>query len=48
MTGWEIVASLMIIAFFLIALFISLTSKKEPENGDLEHFDHEHGEADAR
>jgi len=47
MTTWEIIASVMIVAFFLVALVISMTSKGEPE-GDLEHFDHEHGDPDAR
>lgn len=48
MTGAEIVASLMIVAFFIVAVIITLTTRKTPENEDLEHFDHEHGEADAR
>jgi hypothetical protein len=48
MTGLEIVGAVAIIVFFVVAVLIALAEKAEPENGDLEHFDHEHGEADAR
>ena len=40
---------LAILAFFLLSVVISLSVRKsDDESGDLEHFDHEHGEADAR
>jgi len=38
---------LAILAFFILSIVISLSVRKS-EDGDLEHFDHEHGEADAR
>jgi hypothetical protein len=37
-----------ILAFFLISIVIALSVRKDEESTDLEHFDHEHGDADAR
>jgi hypothetical protein len=48
MTGLEMVGAIAIIVFFIAAVFIALARRPEPEDGDLEHFDHEHGERDAR
>lgn len=47
MTGLEMVGAIAIIVFFVIAIFLALARRSEPE-GDLEHFDHEHGDQDAR
>lgn len=50
LTGNEIAIAIVILVFFLISIVISLSVRKsgDDESGDLEHFDHEHGEADAR
>lgn len=48
MNGIEIIATVLIVVAFVVSVFITLTVRKEPDNEDLEHFDHEHGEMDAR
>ena len=48
MTGLEMVCAIAIIVFFIASVFIALSRRAEPTDGDLEHFDHEHGEQDAR
>ena len=42
---WILVA---IFAFFILSIIISLSVRKDEDSTDLEHFDHEHGDADAR
>ncbi|WP_165872939.1 hypothetical protein [Nocardioides jejuensis] len=37
-----------ILFFFLVSIVIALSVRKPEESTDLEHFDHEHGDADAR
>ncbi|MDO7868117.1 hypothetical protein [Nocardioides jiangxiensis] len=39
---------LAILAFFLLSIVIALSVRKPEESTDLEHFDHEHGETEAR
>lgn len=48
LTGNEIAIALVILFFFLVSIVIALTGRKGEESGDLEHFDHEHGDAEAR
>lgn len=48
MNGIEITATVLILVAFIVSVIITLTTRKEPDNEDLEHFDHEHGEMDAR
>jgi hypothetical protein len=49
LTGNEVAIAIAILVFFLISIVISLSVRKSGDDeGDLEHFDHEHGEADAR
>ncbi|GGO88872.1 hypothetical protein GCM10011584_16920 [Nocardioides phosphati] len=44
----QVLILIAILFFFLLSIVISLSARKDAEDGDLEHFDHEHGEADAR
>lgn len=44
----QVLILLAILLFFILSIVISLSVRKSDEDGDLEHFDHEHGEADAR
>lgn len=50
LSGQEIAIAGVIFFFFLVSIVIALGVRKNPESdeGGLEHFDHEHGEADAR
>jgi hypothetical protein len=49
LTGAEIAVGLVILFFFLLSIVISLSVKNRDQgNQDLEHFDHEPGDADAR
>ncbi|HSX66431.1 hypothetical protein [Nocardioides sp.] len=45
----QVLILLAILAFFILSIVISLSVRKsDDEDGGMEHFDHEHGEADAR
>lgn len=44
----QVLILIAILVFFVLSIVISLSVRKDAEDGDLEHFDHEHGEADAR
>ncbi len=50
MSSNEIMIALVILFFFGVSIVIALGVRKNPDSdeGGLEHFDHEHGEADAR
>jgi hypothetical protein len=49
LTGWEIAAAIFILVAFLVSIAISLSVKnRDLGDQDLEHWDHEHGDADAR
>lgn len=50
LTGNEITIAIVILFFFLVSIVISLTVRNRDlgEDGGMEHFDHEHGDPDAR
>jgi hypothetical protein len=49
LTGWETAIAALILVAFLVSIFISLSVKnRDLGDQDLEHFDHEHGDPDAR
>ncbi|WP_182920317.1 hypothetical protein [Nocardioides cavernaquae] len=49
LTGWEIAIAVLILVAFIVSIFISLSVKnRDLGDQDLEHWDHEHGDADAR